>query len=312
MSLSKTNFYLGIDAGGTKTQAVVTNQDSSINTEYITGSGNYKVVGLQQAIQNIKEATQNAIQNLQNKLKTTIEIESACIGMASLDTPHDREILTEAIQKAFRTLPIEKCKLVNDTKIALRSGTKNPNAIVLIAGTGSHCYGTNQKGVEVNIGGLDYMISDEGSGYMLGSRAIHAAVQSMDGRIEKSLLENLVTKNLNIQSMRDAKDVVVLPEFSKTKIASFAAVVFKAAARSDTAALKIIDQTVEEDIQLISAAIKRLEYTEKFDLVFVGGLFKENIFKTKIIEQIKQKKILANVIFPELEPVWGAIQIAQS
>lgn len=303
-------FFLGIDAGGTKTQAILTNQDQSLSAEYITGSGNYKSVGVDQAIKNIKDAILGAIQNLEKQINQQIEIETCCIGISSLDTPFDREILNEAIQKIFKTIPINRCKLVNDVKIALRSGTQNKNAIVLIAGTGSHCYGTNDNAIETHVGGLDFVLSDEGSGFMIGSKALRAAVQSMDGRIEKTLLEPAITNFLKVQSMREAKDITTTSSFTKTKIAEIAKLVFQTAAQNDKISIQIIEETTEESIAMIKAAINKLDFKNDFDLVLIGGLFKEDLFKSKFLQLLASENIRANIIFPEKQPAWGAVSIA--
>ena len=72
--------------------------------------------------------------------------------------------------------------VVNDALVALEAGAGDGPGIVLIAGTGSICYGRNEEGQAARAGGWGYMLGDEGSGWWIGRRALSAVMRQFDGR----------------------------------------------------------------------------------------------------------------------------------
>lgn len=303
-------YYLGVDAGGTSTKACLIDAHSHELASSLAGPGNYRTSGIEIAISNIMQSVLNTIG------KTKIqpqEVSGICVGAASIDTLRDYDEVYEIIEKELRargfTCPI---KLVNDAVVAMRGATSNKNAILIIMGTGANCYGTNSDKQEVWVSGLDYVLSDEAGGYALGLGVLRAAVRSADGRDSKTLLELLVKKELSIQNMRDAKDVLHDQKFGKKEIAGFARYAFQAHEQGDLTATKLIHKILEEGMIMIHAAHKRLSLNGKpFDIVLVGGLTHERIMQSLLTTQINKEYPQAKIIFPQQKAAKGAALLAK-
>lgn len=242
------------------------------------------------------------------------QIAGICIGAASIDTQRDYDEVYDTLEKELHARNFNcPIKLVNDAVVAMRGATDNKNAILIIMGTGANCYGTNAEGAEVWVSGLDYVLSDEAGGYALGLGVLRAAVRSADGRDTKTLLELLVKKDLGINNMRDAKDILHDQNFGKKEIADFARYAFHAHEQGDLTATRLIHQTLQEGMLMISAAHKRLHLNGKpFDLVLVGGLTHERIMQSLLTTQIHQEYPQAKIIFPQQKASRGAALLAKT
>jgi len=84
----------GIDTGGTKTACIIVNEKGNIITESRTGSANYQVVGIRNALAKIKDALRLA--PIDAGLK---KVDLAGIGMAGVDRAADFEKIKEVLQR---------------------------------------------------------------------------------------------------------------------------------------------------------------------------------------------------------------------
>ncbi|MDQ3099023.1 MAG: hypothetical protein M3Q44_04735 [bacterium] len=304
------NYYLGVDAGGTKTHTLIVDENDQIVGEYTSGPGNPTSIGIEEAIDNIFESIIAAkLKAEQGTGRKQLPIISSCIGLAGLDTDKDKVILTSVLEKLFYKLKLKTPIIVNDVQIGLKSATDNKNAMAIICGTGSNLFGQNDQGKEVKVGGLEYLLSDEASGYYIGYKALRLAAKSYDGRVKKSVLEDLIVSELQVENMRDAKNIV--QNYKKKDFAHLVYIVFEAFRQGDWGAIQIVNETVEEGFLMIKTAVDKLKYTKSFDIVYIGGLFENTNFATKMSEKIHSEFPLANIIFHKKAPAWGAIQMAK-
>ena len=80
----KGKYILGVDGGGTRTTANITDLGGEVLSECITGSSNYKSVGKETAKENINSAVFGAMGKLEGK--DCVEIKNSCFGIAGNDT----------------------------------------------------------------------------------------------------------------------------------------------------------------------------------------------------------------------------------
>lgn len=302
-------YYLGVDAGGTKTHTIIVNDKDEIIGEYTSGSGNHTAVGLEKALDNIFESIIAAKLKAEKTAKEELTIAGSCVGLAGLDTDKDREVVTHVLDKLFNKLRLVPPIIVNDTQIGLRSATDNKNAMVIICGTGSNCFAQSDEGKELRVGGLEYILSDEASGYAMGSKALHFAAKSFDGRVKKTMLEEMIVEKLQVKNMREAKNVV--HTYQKRDFAGLVYLIFEAYRQDDWAAKEIVEETVEEGFLMVKTAANKLNYQKPFDIVYIGGLFENTNFTKKMSDRIKNEFPLATIILHERTPAWGAIQMAK-
>lgn len=306
-------YYLAIDSGGTKTTAWLATDADTIVGRGQAGPMSLAATSTIEAVDHLREAVATAIgtMNISN-------VASCVIGSAGVDTPSEHHRASELFSAALRkTLAVEKFSLVNDIVIALDSGTQSENAIALIAGTGSNCFGRNARGQEVKVGGLDFLLSDQGSGFDIGQQVLRSAVKSFDGRGAKSVLERLVCEHFHIDSIAELKDKVYHPPLNKTQIAQLARLCFVALEQKDTRANEIVTGAIEEMVEMVSTTLFKLDLAQtETDVVLVGGIATDPYVKKLLTMRLNAHFPKVSVIVPEHPPVYGAlvraISIAQS
>jgi N-acetylglucosamine kinase-like BadF-type ATPase len=176
-------YYLAIDGGGTKTRCVLADE-TTVLAKAMTGGCSVIRLGEQKA----REALHAAIRQVCAAAKISPHrVSAVCIGVTGAARPEIaakiRGILAELISESARA----KIEVVGDTVIALEAAFGAGPGVVAIAGTGSIVYGRDAAGHTARAGGWGFAVSDEGSGYWIGRRAVSAILNSLDQGTETAL-----------------------------------------------------------------------------------------------------------------------------
>ena len=304
----KTIFYLGVEGGGTKSTAILTDEGLNILAQEEGGALNYHILD--------KEIVRDNFSNLLGAFidrSKDGELKSV-FGLAGMDTEEDKRFYTALVKSI---LPESASfEILNDSNVALEArcpGEKN--RVIVIAGTGSNVYGENGEDWAMVLG-WSVILGDEGSGYYFGLQALRAATRSFDGRSEKSVLEEFI---LEEEGVKDFYEFV--PKFYgslsegggfASRVASFAKLVDRAIEKNDKIAMKIRDEGAGELALGVSTVAKKLGFlNEKFAIGFMGSQWKmpglKEVFKEKVLESCPK------AVFSDREDpgAWGAIQLAK-
>lgn len=167
-------FYLGIDAGGTRTRArLVTDAQSVLGTGE-AGPANTPS-GLPQALRAIEQAYSQAVTQA-GLTNTEVSSIHAGMGIAGLN----RRGFLEGLKA--HSFPFKATAFASDAAIANLGAHGGQDGAIVVVGTGS--VGFARVGEDIfTIGGYGFPVSDEGSGAELGLRAIRRALWARDGRI---------------------------------------------------------------------------------------------------------------------------------
>ena len=131
--------------------------------------------------------------------------------------------------------------VVNDALAALVAGAGDQGpGIVLIAGTGSICYGRNEAGQAARAGGWGYLLGDEGSGWWIGRRTLSAVMRAGDGRGPATLLTERVLAHLELDETSDLIHEVYYRDTRRRAVAGLSGVVQRAADDGDVVARQIL------------------------------------------------------------------------
>jgi glucosamine kinase len=185
-------FYLGIDGGGTKTRCVLADQ-TIVLAKAMSGGSNIVRLGEAQA----REALHTAICQVCTAARISPDqICAICVGAAGAARPEIaariRSILAELIPGDAANIEV-----VGDTVIALEAAFGEGPGVIAIAGTGSIVYGRDAAGRTARAGGWGFAVSDEGSGYWIGRRAISAILKSQDeGRKDQGAKDQVLETTL--------------------------------------------------------------------------------------------------------------------
>lgn len=309
MRKAKKIFYLGIDGGASKSTAILVNEKGKMLGERKGGPLNYENIGKERTKRNLRLLLIPLLKKAHGG-----KIHSV-LGLAGLNSRSDQDIYTKIV---LSILPKESiCEMVNDAKIALESSCLGEkHRILVIAGTGSSIYGESGKKTAKSSGN-GFILTDQGSAYDSGLKAMKMAVKSWDKRCKETLLEKLVIKKAGVKSMEDfilqMHDLFRdQSENMKSYIASFSLVIDSALKKNDWAARRIQKETVDELVLGVCAVGNRLSLKHKeFCLGFMGSQWKmpglQRDFKRKI------KKHFPNVWFSDKNEsaAWGAVRMAQ-
>ncbi len=299
-------YVIGVDGGGTKTIALISDFQGRLLSVGFSGPSNYHIVG----IENAKKAIAKAISNAISKAKIRNEqAHVACYGLAGLDSPKDIRTMKPHLESLNFS---KKTIVVHDSHIALMGATAGSPGVIVIAGTGSVAAGIDEKGNYVRSGGWGPVIGDEGSAFYIAREGIVAALKYYDGRGAPTKLLEAILEELNLEAPEDIIGFIYTPVVDFSKIAKLAPLVAKIASEGDTVAQDILRSAGKELAKIAIAVIKRLGFEERsFPLAIIGGAFKagEHLIKSFKSEVLKTAPN-AVILRPRFPPVVGAIFIA--
>ncbi|MCS6825459.1 MAG: hypothetical protein NZ553_02480 [Caldilinea sp.] len=297
--------FLGIDGGGTKTEAAICDETGRVLGLGQAGASGIDSAGAEQALVNIGAAVEAARRHAGLPAEP---FDGVFFGMAGVVSEADRAI----VQEIARRLRLGDCVEVDhDIRIALAGGLSGRPGIALIAGTGSSCFGVNARGERWQAGGWGHLISDEGSSYWLGWNAIRLAMGAYDGRWQTTLLEP-VRRQLGLKEMTDIHHRLYTQGVTKAEIAALAPLVIAATEAGDAMAQQLLCQGAQELAQMVAAVARHLGWSAApCEVTLVGGLWRagETVmapFRMALGDLLP----LAHIVMPELPPVLGACLLA--
>jgi glucosamine kinase len=293
-------FYLGIDGGGSKTLAIIVDEQGRERGRGLAGSTNYAAVGLTVAVRNIHLAVEQAVQ----EAHCTLPLHTALLGLAGIDRPADIALLAPQLDKLATTI-----HLTNDADLAL-TALDDAVGVVLIAGTGSIAVGCNQAGVRGRVGGWGHILGDEGSGYNIGRRALQMVVRAADGRAAPTLLTDLILQHWRLDRVEDILGEVYGTQ-DKAHIARLSSCVMQAAQQGDNTALTIVVHAAEELALLVEKLSQNLHFSDQaLPLALAGGLLvHEEFFRELVISNIRRHQPIAPPVLVE-QPALSAARAA--
>ncbi len=305
-------YILGVDGGATRTTAVIATEGGETIADSISSATSFLSVGVENSINNLNSAVFGALEKA--GIGRDIIFESSCFGFAAFNVPDDINTYREIVgnEKLKKHLRSSKILIYNDTRIGLEAGSSAENKIIIIAGTGSNCFGINDRGEQAGATGWDYILADEGSGYSVSVKALRAVMREYDGRGDKTMLTEEILGKLGLKEAIEIVNWTHGKPFSKKRIGQFAEIVCRCAYREDEISIKILHEEAMEAVLSVETVAGKLGLlNKKADLVFVGGLFKcEKYFKDVITEELKSR--FDNINFKPLvvRPVNGAVKLA--
>lgn len=299
---------LGVDAGGTKTLAVVAGEAGRVLGVGRGGSANYQSCGRAGAAGQIGRAVQAACEAAGISPE---RFEATCYGVSGAD----REVDFAAIREFITPIaPCPRLRLENDTIIALRAGTPDGVGVALIAGTGSNAIGRKEDGTKHQVGGLGRLTGDYGSAGQLAETAVVAAFKGQDGRGPATSLGARICERLQLKKLAD----IIEFEFydmprGPLDLGSLAPVVFEAAAAGDAVAVDILEQAGRQVARAVGVVCERLFEEDPATVVFGGSVFMRGVSPVMIDtvqSEVTRTRPNTDFVRLQVEPVLGAIGFA--
>ncbi|MGH9768367.1 MAG: BadF/BadG/BcrA/BcrD ATPase family protein [Blastocatellia bacterium] len=308
-SIDQTNFWLGVDGGGTNCRAAIVGDDDEVIGEGHAEAANHIRVGVELAVNHVKQAVAQAC--LQAEIEPS-EIAAACIGLAGVSHPDHHRQMLDALKEA---LPISDITLETDARVALAGATGNKAGVVIIAGTGSIACGVNSRGRFARAGGWGPTMGDEGSGSYIGRRALESVLMSYDYRGEPTSMMEPILRHFGVSSPPELPPVIYDdPDKSMREIAQLSKIAVKAAREGDKVAREILQAAAKELAVAAIAVIEQLRMEQdEFQVAYVGGVFEAGeLILALLREELQSFAPNARIEPPIDPPVIGAVMMAKA
>ena len=168
---SMADLYLGVDVGGTKSHALLADQDGRVVGFGEGGAGNYEVVGWEGLRQTLQDTVDQALDsaNMASESLAREQVAGAGFGVAGYDWPGEEEPTRQAIEALGLRAPYG---LVNDATIGLLAGAADGWGLVVVAGTSNNCRGRDLQGREGGMTGCGPVFGEYGGASELVAEAV--------------------------------------------------------------------------------------------------------------------------------------------
>jgi N-acetylglucosamine kinase-like BadF-type ATPase len=193
------HYVLGFDGGGTKTECVLLDSQHQVRATTRSGPSNPFRIGHEAAATALTEAAQSAAREAGIEIR---QIAALCAGLAGVGSSQSHEEMQQHIANAF---PNVKLRLITDLELSLEA-IAQPEAIVLVAGTGSSALGRDAQGRTARAGGHGPLLSDQGSAYDVGHLAVAAAVRERDRTGFDSAIGAAILRHLKFSNWTELRD----------------------------------------------------------------------------------------------------------
>ena len=295
---------LGIECGGTRSVAVLTQVNGSEAVQFETGPANLRLLNDQDLVAHFRK-----ISAVHQKSGDPAVV---AIGMAGARTTADRERIRSAAGKVW---PKATCYATNDLETAL-SAAEAPSdeqlpRVLLISGTGSCTFGQTPDGKTMRVGGWGHILGDKGSGYEIGLRGLKAVVYYYDRDGKWPALGQQLLRTLQLNEPNDLIGWIL--NASKSDIAATAVEVFKAWEKKDPIAIDILSGAAENlAADATTCAQRMVKKGTKVHFIFSGStLVKAPKFAAEVEKRIRKLWPKALVTVLNRESVWGAVELAK-
>ena len=295
--------FLGVDGGGTHTRSLLVDAHGKVIGRGLAGSTNIHHCDTETFRANLRSVVAQALTPCN---PGTHELCAACFGIAGVSTPQAQQQAQAAIAE-LQLGAQTAVSVVTDAQIALSGGLGDAAGMVLLAGTGSACFGIDAQGRLQRSGGWGSIADDGGSGAWIGRRALECAIRQADGRRPGNRLQNAIFEQLQIQSLDQVIQRLHGQSIQSHEIAALCPTVLHLAERGDADADQIIQQAIDELLALVRATAAKLDL-DSTPLVLMGGLIDhECSFRKRLSTQIDAMAPAIQIQPPCLSPVAGAV-----
>lgn len=280
---------IGIDGGGTKTEAVLVDRASGVVLRLLDVGSNPNVSGF--------EAAARTLGGMIDRCRAVGEIEAICLSLAGAGTPDIEARMAQAMRA--QAPPACRVRVGSDALGCMSSGIKRADGVVVIAGTGSAAF-ARRDGAYFRVGGWGHLIDDAGSGYDIGRLGLRAVLRAHDGRAPETAMTQRFIDHLG--GARPWEALALIYEGGKQRVAGFAPVVL--GTERDAQAQAIVDRACAELAQMARTAGAHIQSARQgIPVVAAGSIWKSDRIFIGVRRELGAGYRLLR---PQRRPVFGA------
>lgn len=293
------SYYLGIDVGASKSQALIVNAAGETIGCGQAGAGNHEQVGFDGLIAVLDEITHQALDQANI---TRTHIAGAGFGLCGYDWESEREAHLQAVATLGLSSPVE---IVNDAVIGLIAGAEAGWGVCVASGTSANCWGRDSQGRHGHVVGFGQMFGEAGGGNELVQRALWAIGYAYTQIGESTLLTDIFMRHVGASSPE------ALIEGCSDHLYHFrahdAGLVVQAAQAGDKVAQSLFQWIGTELSNLASAVIRQLSLQNaSFDVVLAGNFYRSSpLIAETLTPRVLQEAPNARIVRLRADPVVG-------
>ncbi|MGP4047269.1 N-acetylglucosamine kinase [Streptomyces sp. 2A115] len=287
------DLVVGLDAGGTRTRAVLVGAGVGVGDarslgEGVAGPGNALTVPVPQLTDHLAEAIAQAVPE---RVRGNVVAVAGGFAGASETFPDEPGRLNAlaALTAALGRLGIaaDRVGVSSDIEAAFASAPGTPaDGLALVAGTGAVAMRISDRRCATTVGGDGWLLGDDGGGFWIGRSAVRAALRMADGRGAPTVLADTVGRALGVpvealprrpaapewsRPQRAAYRMHLLPRVMADppiRLARLSPLVAEAAQDKDAVAQAILEEAVDH----LMDTVRALEPRPGERVVATGGL----------------------------------------
>lgn len=237
---------LGVDAGGTRTRALVAAPDGTRLGEGFSGGANPNSHGVDTAAPRLGEAVAAALDRAGPAARERLSC--AVVGLAGVSALAEPSVHAR-MQTALEDAGAGAAAVFTaDDEIAFASGTPEPDGAVLIAGTGAIATRIRDRTRTDVADGLGWLVGDSGSGFWIGHRAARASARQLSegtetGPLTRAVLAHALPGSDGLAPRERARALArALTAAPPIGLAALAPLVVQAYEQGDAVARGIVDR----------------------------------------------------------------------
>jgi N-acetylglucosamine kinase-like BadF-type ATPase len=298
-------YFLGFDGGGTKTEAVLADQDAGVIARALAGPSNPLRTGYARAWFALSEAGDLVLAKARIRAS---HVRAVCAGLGGAGRHGVVRRVRAFLEDRY---PNAAIRVTTDLEVALEAAFGPSEGIILLAGTGSAAFGRDAVGRTARAGGLGPWISDEGGAFDIGRRAVRAV-----SRAEKRLGPATALSERLFEAHRCSHWDALAEQISKNPDDVFPRtfpLVAELADKGDAVSREIMTGAAASLAELAVAVARELGWRERdFLLAKVGGVHGRSQFLDAALEAELENRIpRAGVVRAEMSPAEAAARMAE-
>jgi glucosamine kinase len=292
----------GVDAGGSHTEAAISTRGFRSIKRGAAGPGFVGPARVAIATAEIEKAVRNALAR-----SAFARADVLVVGAAGAGDAGYRNQLERALHETHIAGLVH---VVTDAELVLECAFPSQPGILVMSGTGSIAVGRDPSGAVHRVGGHGYEFGDEGSGYALGRAAIRSVFQAVEGRGDRTVLQDMLFAEAGAASVQTFSRWTRIAD--RRTVAELASVVQLAAQSGDETAVAFVKEAARELLHHVLALLPLVHPTGSGPIAMAGGLLANATpVRSEFLAQLRRALPGVQLVEETIDPVMGALMIAK-